>query len=58
MNKLFAKKRVTAGTGKTARILLLSDFSRKMIKEGKVPDVKLEVLLLSDVDDHQDCHCN
>jgi hypothetical protein len=39
--KLFFKKHIITA-GKSERILLLSDFFRKMVKEGKVPDVKLD----------------
>lgn len=39
--KLFSKRQLVTA-GKSVRILLLSDFFRKMVKEGKVPGVKLD----------------
>src|SRR5258708_6011537 len=40
--KLFVKRHMIRA-GKSERILLLSDFFRKMIKEGKVPGMKLDI---------------
>ncbi len=40
--QLLVKSRRVEANGHTARILSLNDFFRKMIKEGKVPGMKLD----------------